>query len=154
MLNKKLLDIFDTITDATGQMVAEHVDKKYLTGKVDFLSVYTQTRDEYAQFTKELTINGTVADVQTTGNYYWLNKPLNTSIGVIHRCRIRTPDIEHAERGYNDFEVINYICFKNFFLKKQYFSIVNSQHGIEMLELKDPHYPVRAYFPNIKFNKG
>lgn len=69
----------------------------------------------------------------------------------VRHCRIRTFDVEHKERGYCDFEVVNYDKFKNTFLQKPMFTLVNNQHGIEMVELRDPKFNVRVYFPNVKF---
>lgn len=144
MLNKELTDIFLGIVKKADKLISDFVDKQDLTGKIDFLSIYTQSPEE-------LKTNGSVADIQPTGNYYWLSDPLKTVLRVIRRCRVRMPDIEHTERGYVDFEVRNYIYFKDKYLQKSNFIEITSPKGVEMIELKVRRSDIRIYFPNVQF---
>ncbi|MCX6730700.1 MAG: hypothetical protein NTZ55_02540 [Candidatus Roizmanbacteria bacterium] len=151
MLSKKIVDIFNTITVTTGKIVAAHIDKKYLTGKVDFVSIYAKSLQEFEEFSQEIAANGTIADPQPKGSYYWLKEPLQTTIGTIRRCRVRKFDMTHPERGYNDFEVVDFKAFKLRYMNSPYFSLVDNHNGIEMLEFRNPQYDVRVYFPNTRF---
>jgi len=60
MLNKELTDIFLGIVKKADKLISDFVDKQDLTGKIDFLSIYTQSPEE-------LKTNGSVADIQPTG---------------------------------------------------------------------------------------
>ncbi len=150
MLSNELIDIYNYITKEAGKMVSEFVDRKDLTGKSDFASVYSKSEREFETFTQELKDNGTPADIQKTGTYYWLNRPLETSLGTIRRCRIRIADGNYKERGYVDFEVKNYQDFKKKYLKDTKFKQIDNPK-VEMIELKSPGFNVRAYFPDTEF---
>lgn len=146
MLSQKLINLYKYITNETGKMVGENIDKEDLTGDIDYASVYAASQEEFDEYTKDLKANGHPFDNQPTGSYYWLDQPLQASIGQIKRCRIRIPDKEHLERGYNDFQVKNYEEFKKKYLDRPNFSIIGNFAGDEMVELRDPKFNVRAYF--------
>lgn len=146
MISDELIALFTDITNQTAKMVNDNVSKEDLTGEVDYASVYAQSLEEFERFTKELQANGHPFDSQPTGSYYWLNKPLQTKVGVIKRARIRIPDQDHPERGYNDFQVTNFDAFKKKYVDNQKFSIIGNFAGEEMVELRDPKFNVRTYF--------
>ncbi len=150
MLNKELIEIFNQITEEVGILVSQFVEQADLTGKSDFGSIYSKNEEEFDKFTRQLKDNGSPADIQETGTYYWLNEPLETSLGIIRRCRIRIPDGSYKERGYVDFEVKNYQDFKNKYLKRSNFKQIDNPK-VEMIELKSPEFNVRAYFPDVRF---
>ena len=149
MLSKKLLNLYQEIVSQTSQMVNTHVDTTDITGLVDYASIYAQSPEEFEIITKELQNNGSVAIEQPSGNYYSLTDPLETSQGTIKYCRVRKYDTDHPERGYADFEVVDYPIFKEKYLSEQYFSLLDREE--EMIELRDPKFNVRAYFLSGQF---
>jgi hypothetical protein len=150
MLSEKFITIIDEVTTTTGKMIASFVDKEDLTGKVDFASIYARSSEEFNLLTKELQRNGSIAKVLPTGSYYWLKVPLQTKLGIVRRCRVRAFDEQHLERGYNDFDVVAYAAFKDKYLRKPNFMLLNKPK-VEMIELRVPTYNIRAYFPNVRF---
>ncbi len=147
MLTNTLLAIYNQIANDAHEMVTTYVDKADLTGKVNYASIFAHSQEEFVRFTKEIEANGAVYDVQSTGNYYLLNKPFTTRAGTVSICRVRTFDTDHAERGYLDFEVVNYKKFKTKYLQQPHFLLMKLPH-VEIVELRVPGYNVRAYFPD------
>ena len=149
MLSEKLQNIFISITTEASEMVFSHVDKDDLAVGIDYATIYAQSAEEFDKISKELKSNGTVALERSTGDYYKLDSPISIPTGTILHCRVRRFDKEHFERGYVDFEVKNYQSFKNKYLSRLYFSLLNGEE--EMVRLRDPKFTVRAYFPSGKF---
>ena len=149
MLSKRLRTTFSDIASEAVKMVALNVEKEDLANDVDYASFYAQSSEEFDEITGELKNCGTVALKRSSGDYYKLYKPLRVSDITIHNCRVRVFDTEHPERGYIDFEVKNFERFKDKYLSRPHFSLVTS--GEEMVELRDPKFTVRAYFPSGNF---
>ncbi|MCR4264284.1 MAG: hypothetical protein NUV98_06220 [Candidatus Roizmanbacteria bacterium] len=149
MLSKELQNTYQAIVNKTAQMVYSHIDRSDLTGVIDYASIYAQSREEFAVITKELQANGSVAIERPTGSYYVLNQALETPGGAIRHCRVRLFDADHPERGYADFETTNYAAFKEKYLPRPHFSLLAKDE--EMIELRDPNFNVRAYFPSGSF---
>lgn len=148
MLNNKIFSIYNKIIEEAYEMVVKNVEVKDLTGRINYASIYAASSEEFTLLSDELEANGEVSDVQPTGNYFLLKEPFQTRFGEITVCRVRKPDAEHRERGYVDFEAILYKNFITKYLGRQYFSLIENVHGIEIIELRDPEYNVRAYFPS------
>jgi len=149
MMDNELLNLLTQILTEVVEMVKSHVDKKDLTGRVDYVSIYAHSKSKYDTISTKLLTLGTVGIVNNTGNYYELIEPLLINNQTIRFCRVRKPDSDHLQRGYADFEVVNYDSFKAKYLPKQYFSLLTKDE--EMIELHDPQYNVRAYFLSGKF---
>ena len=130
-------------------MVHANTDRTDVTGIIDYTSIYAQSREEFAGIIKELQANGSVAIERPTGSYYVLNQVLETPSGAIRHCRVRLFDAEHPERGYADFETTDYAAFKEKYLSRPHFSLLAKDE--EMIELRDPNFNVRAYFPSRSF---
>jgi hypothetical protein len=82
-----------------------------------------------------------------TGPIFLLKSPLNTAGGILRLVKIRSPDPARPQRGDADFTVPDYLAFKRQFLGNKGFSLIE-RPGIEMIELVDPKFDVRAYFSN------
>jgi hypothetical protein len=149
MLSERLQDRFVNIIVDAVKMVNSHVDNNDLAAGINYASIYAQSTEDFDKTSFELENNGTKALERSSGDYFLLNKPLIAPTGMITHCRVRIFDNEHSEKGYVDFEVKNFQKFKDKYLSKPYFSLLNS--GVEMIELRDPKFPVRAYFPNGSF---
>lgn len=148
MLDGEIASIYGAIVKEAREMVSQTVSDQDLTGSVNYASIYAQSSDESDRFSEELGQNGEVADAQPTGSYFLLKKPLTTTVGNITICRVRKSDTEHRERGYVDFEAVDYEAFKENYLPRPYFSLIQNVHGIELVELRVLGHNVRAYFPD------
>lgn len=149
MLSAKLRNTFSDIVTQAIEMVEAHVSKSDLGTGIDFASIYAQSIDEFIKITHELKQNGVVVLERSSGDYYKLDEPLDFASASISCCRVRKYDSEHSEMGYLDFEALNYLSFKAKYLSKPYFTLVN--FGEEMLELRNPKFRIRAYFPSGDF---
>lgn len=147
MLRSTILSIFTQIASDAQKMVQAHVDQKDLTGKINYTTIYARSQEEFIHFNDEIMRNGTIFDKQSTGNYYLLHEPFETTAGQVTICRTRMFDAHYTERGYLDFEVIDYSAFKTKYLQKSGFSLLRLPH-VELVELRDSRYDVRAYFPD------
>ncbi|MBI3619629.1 hypothetical protein HY214_00560 [Candidatus Roizmanbacteria bacterium] len=149
MLSERLRTTFSDIASEAIEMVSLNVDKEDLAKGINYVSIYAQTQEEFSSVARELKDNGTVALQRSSGDYYKLTEPLKISAITISHCRVRVFDDDHPERGYIDFEVKNYKKFKEKYLSKPHFLLISS--GEEMIELRDPKFSVRAYFPSGNF---
>lgn len=149
MLNPQLLAIYQDIISESVQMVSARVDKEDLLNKLDYLTIFAKSNDDFKQISHELEKNGVVAIPKETGSYYKLHKPLQGPFGLIFHCRVRTFDNTRPEKGYVDFGVKDYNQFKKKYQNMPDFSVIFS--GKEMIELNDPKFSVRAYFISGSF---
>lgn len=149
MLSEQLCTTYRHIASEAMRMVSFHVDKGDLAEGIDYASIYAQSPEEFDRITEELKNNGNVTLERLSGGYYRLHEPLKVSNITVHHCRVRVFDNEHPERGYIDFEVKDFKQFKNKYLSRPNFSLLSS--GEEMVELRDPKFCVRAYFPSGNF---
>lgn len=146
MLSEQLRTTYRHIASEAIRMVSSHVDKDDLAEGIDYASIYAQSQEEFNKITEELKNNGKVALERSSGDYYRLYEPLKVSDITVHHCRVRIFDNEHPERGYIDFEVKDFKQFKDKYLSRPNFSLLSSSE--EMVELRDPKFAVRAYFPS------
>lgn len=149
MLSEQLQNKYGYIASVAQKMVSENVDEHDLAGGINYASIYANSSAEFSEITRELINNGKVALERSSGDYYKLSEPLQVANLSIKHCRVRIFDTEHPELGYIDFEVKDFKNFKSKYLSRPYFSLLTS--GEEMLELRDPKFNVRAYFPSGNF---
>jgi len=147
MLSKNLLKTYQQIINNAKEMVSKNVDDSDLTGNINYAAIFAHSLNEFEKISSELEKNGKVSDKQPTGDYYLLDTPMKTDFGNIKNCRVRKPDNDHPQVGYVDFEVTDYNDFKSKYVKKPGFKIINNVHGIELVELWDKNYSVKAFFP-------
>ncbi len=73
--------------------------------------------------------------------------PLQTVAGPLQLLKIRKPDPTRTERGDADFTVSDYPTFKAKYLQRPGFRLIERPE-MEMVELVDLTFNVRAYFSN------
>ena len=147
MLTQSTQDLFEYIVSMSLAMVKKHVAQEDLTWRVDFVAIYARSDEEFEKISAELKENGTVSLPRPEGDYYLLNEPLETSVGIIMNCRVRRNPEGYKERGYVDFESVNHEDFVKKYSEKEFFRIMPGS-GVPMVELFDPSFDVRAYFPD------
>ena len=118
---------------------------------VNYACIFCQNEKELNDFTKLSLQIGAIIKETPSGSLFQI-EPLNTIAGKLKLLKIRKPDITRPERGDADFTVSNYDNFKNEYLLKKGFKLIQKEN-FEMIELMDPKFSVRAYFSNPPLDK-
>jgi len=121
---------------------------------VNYACVFAHTDNEYTELNTAAQQIGTVVKQTSTGNVYQIAR-LQTSAGPLQLLKIRKPDPTRTERGDADFTVPDYAAFKAQYLNQSGFSLIERPE-MEMIELVDPAFDVRAYFshPTLEMQLG
>lgn len=126
-------DLKDLHTDAVG-------------APVNYACIFAQSQDEYDNLEGLLMgVGGRVKE--TPAGFVYKIPPLATSAGDLQLLKLRKPDPTRPERGDADFTVADYPSFKLKYLNQPGFSLIERPE-MEMIELVDPAFDVRAYFSN------
>lgn len=111
---------------------------------VNYACIFSHSDKEYDELFKSAQGIGQVVKDTPTGSVFQI-EPLQTVAGPLQLLKIRQPDPTRPERGDADFTVPDYTEFKEKFLKQPGFSLLQRSE-MEMIELTDPAFDVRAYF--------
>ena len=87
---------------------------------------------------------GVIAKNTPTGPLFRV-QTIDTVAGPLQLVKIRQPDPTRPEQGDADFTVPVYPEFKKEYIRADGFKLI-VRSDMEMLELTDPAFPVRAYF--------
>lgn len=150
MDQEKFYQILNYLVDQTIKMKDENTDQK--AAPIDYICIFSQSEDEYHQLDTLVKQLGDPVDPTPTGMVYKLTQPFKTPAGLVYLLKIRIYDGTKPQRGDCDFRVDNYPRFKQKYLDKLGFNLIE-RAGFEMIELKDPNFDVLAYFPNIPLTK-
>jgi len=135
--------IFDIVTSAYDLKNA-FTDAKE--AEVNYAAVFSQSTEECSALNKAAQGLGEIIQETPTGLLYKI-APLTTVAGNLQLLKIRKPDEARPERGDADFTVTDYDSFKQTYLPKSGFKLIERE-GFEMIELSDPNFDVLAYFSN------
>lgn len=113
---------------------------------VNYAAVFSQNKNEYKEFSEIAKQLGKVIQNTPTGDLFKIHD-IDTTAGKLQLLKIRIPDTARTERGDSDFTVADYQTFKNAYLSKPEFKLIERK-DFEMIELVDPLFDVRAYFSN------
>ena len=113
---------------------------------VNYVAVFAQTKFEFIKLLNAVSELGKVIKETSTGPLF-LIRTIETVSGPLRLIKIREPDTTRPERGDADFTVDDYVKFKAQVLTKSGFSVIERPE-MEMIELVDPKFSVRAYFSN------
>lgn len=81
-------------------------------------------------------------------------EPIATVSGKLQLVKVRKPDPTRTERGDADFTVGDYEAFKKEYVSKPGFKLIGNRPDIiEMIELMDSAFDVRAYFSKVPLDK-
>jgi len=111
---------------------------------VNYACIFAQSVDEFDQTYAAATQLGHIVKETPTG-FLFLVDSIPTVAGSLRLVKVRRPDSTHTELGDADFTVKDYVTFKNKVLKKPKFSLM-TRPEMEMIELMDSEFNVRAYF--------
>ena len=113
--------------------------------RVNYAAVFSQNEKEYNKLYELAKQIGTVVQNTPMGDLFEIDG-IDTVSGKLRLLKIRKPDATRPERGDADFTVADYPTFKNSYLPKSRFKLINKRKDFEMIELVDPVFNVRAYF--------
>lgn len=112
---------------------------------INYACIFAQSEKEYQELEKEIQKLGKVVKETKMGNVYLLSEPIQTVAGPLKIVKIRKPDPTRPEKGDADFTVADYPVFKKKYLGQPGFKLIERPE-MEMIELMDPKFNVRAYF--------
>jgi hypothetical protein len=142
MQAQQLAGIVRAIVSKAQQLKDKHT--REFDAPANYACVFAQDRAEYRELCAAAEAMGTVILSTPTGAVFKIT-PLTTSAGKLDLLKIRIPDKTRPETGDADFTVRDYAEFKKSFLNQKGFSLIQKEN-MEMLELIDPAFNVRAYF--------
>jgi len=128
---------------------ANELKNKYIPddkSAVNYAAIFSQSDNEFNDLLSEIKEIGVVILETKTGPLFKIDS-LDTVAGSLKIVKIRKPDRTRLERGDADFTVKNYNEFKNEFLGKKGFKLIE-RDNFEMIELMESGFNVRTYFSN------
>ena len=145
VLDKKALFTFiKQIVEKSKELKDKYTDET--DAKVNYACIFSQSDSEYEQLCGLMSELGKVVEDHGSGPLFHI-PAIKTVAGDLELVRIRKPDDQHKDWGDADFTVKNYDSFKEKFLDKAGFSLIERK-DFEMIELMENEFPVRAYFSN------
>lgn len=142
-MNQEKLKIFvQQIVTHSKELKDKHTNEDY--APVNYAAIFCQNEIEFKDFFDAANEIGKVIKETPTGPLFQI-EPLETAAGTLRLLKIRQPDVTRKERGDADFTVSDYDSFKKTYLSKPGFKLIERE-TMEMIELMDPAFNVRAYF--------
>ena len=136
------------IVKESARLKDKHTDKS--NAPVNYVAIFCQNDKEYKDFFNLANELGKIYKDTATGPLFLID--LDTESGKLKLLKVRKPDKTRKERGDADFTVDDYNVFKEKYLSKPGFSLIEREN-FEMIELIDPEFNVRAYFSNPPLDK-
>lgn len=142
MTAEELKKLIQDIIRLACELKNKHTTEK--NAPVNYTAIFSQNESEYDELYELARQIGTVVQNTPTGDLFEIDT-LETVSGGLRLLKIRKPDPTRPERGDADFTVADYPNFKNTYLQKPGFKLIEREN-FEMVELVDPMSNVRAYF--------
>ncbi len=136
------------IVNESAKLKDKHTDES--DAPVNSAAIFCQDDEEYKDFINLANKLGKIYKDTATGPLFLID--LDTESGKLKLLKVRKPDETHKERGDADFTLDDYSVFKEKYLSKPGFSLIEREN-FEMIELKDPEFNVRTYFSNPPLDK-
>ncbi len=137
-LKKQVQDIVKQSCELKDRHTDEH------NAPVNYACIFSQSQEEYELLIKIAHNIGKIIQETPSGPLFNIH-PLKTVSGDLRLLKIRNPDKTKPERGDADFTVSDYPNFKDKYLSKKGFKLIDKKQ-FEMIELMDPDFDVRTYF--------
>lgn len=145
----ELMQFVQEIVEKASKLKDKHTSEKK--APVNYACIFCQSNEQYNGLVAITQKIGTVIKETPKGPLFRIN-PMETVAGKLQLLKIRKPNETRPELGDADFTVSNYPEFKKKYLSQKGFSLI-VRKDIEMIELTDPEFDVRAYFSNPPLNK-
>lgn len=137
------------IVETASKLKDKHTSEKK--APVNYACIFCQNDEQYTGLIVITKKMGRVVRETPKGPLFHI-QPVDTIAGKLRLLKIRKPDTTRPELGDADFTVSNYSEFKKKYLPRKGFSLI-VREDIEMLELVDPQFNVRAYFSDPPLDK-
>jgi hypothetical protein len=137
-----LIEITKNIISDAKKLSSLHTDQG--NAPVNYACIFTQSQSEYNDLLKLAHQLGSIAEETRMGPVFKI-QTIPTEAGPLQILKIRRPDPKRPERGDVDFTVSDYPTFKDKYLNKPGFNIIEREN-MEMIELIDPSFNVIAYY--------
>jgi len=138
---KEFKNLIQDIVRESSRLKDKYTDQE--NAKVNYACIFCQNNEEYHDFLNLANQLGKAFKETQTGPLFLID--LDTESGKLKLLKIRKPDETHKERGDADFTVSDYNSFKDNYLSKPGFSLIE-RDNFEIIELVDPNFNVRTYF--------
>lgn len=144
MTTEDFKELIQGIVQQSCELKNKHTTEK--NARVNYAAVFSQNEKEYKDFSVFAAQFGKIIQNTPTGDLFKING-IDTISGKLQLLKIRKSDTTRPERGDADFTVADYPNFKNTYLPKSGFKLIERK-DFEMIELIDPLFNMRAYFSN------
>lgn len=124
----------------------KNIHTSELEAPVNYACIFSHSSEEYDKMILLAEKMGSVVKETPTGLLFHI-QDLDTVSGMLKLLKIRKPDSTRLELGDADFTVSDYNIFKEGSLVKPGFKLIMRDY-MEMIELVDGAFNVRAYFSN------
>lgn len=141
---EELKTLVQNIVSEATKLKNLHTDE--LQASVNYACIFCHSQKEYDEFLSLVYKIGSVIKETHNGPLFHI-EDLETVSGKLKLLKIRMPDSTRSERGDADFTVSDYKVFKEESLVKPGFKLIDRGY-MEMIELMDSDFDVRAYFSN------
>lgn len=128
----------------------KHTDE--INAPVNYACIFSQSDDEFNTLLETSKKIGNIIEETQTWPLFYIYQPIDTISGQLKLLKIRHPDMTKSELGYADFTIDNYQDFKKKYLSQELFKLIERE-DFEMIELMDPKFDVRVYFPDLPLDK-
>jgi len=149
MTKETLKTLIQGIVQKSCELKNKHTTEK--NAQVNYAAIFSQSEKEYNEIYELVKQIGKVAQNTPTGDLFEI-EGIDTGSGTLRLLKIRKPDATRPEWGDADFTVADYLAFKNTYLLKPGFKLIERE-DFEMIELTDPTFNVRVYFSHPPLDK-
>lgn len=149
MFTEDLKQLIQGIVQQSCELKNQYTTEK--DAQVNYAAVFSQNEREYNELYELAKQIGKVIQNTPTGDLFEIDG-IDTVSGKLRLLKIRKHDATRPERGDADFTVEDYPNFRNIYLRKPGFKLVERK-DFEMIKLVDPTFNVRTYFSNPPLDK-
>ena len=138
----EFIKFIQDIVEKSNTLKNKYTDE--INAPVNYCCIFSQSTIEFENLVLLASKIWTILEETTTGPIFKI-EPIKTKSWELKILKIRKHDKEHPEIWDADFTVSNYPSFKDKYLEKKEFTLIERQ-WFEMIELMEKDAPVRCYF--------
>lgn len=145
-----LYNLVKSIVEKANELKNKYTDQ--YEAKVNYACIFCKNDKDFNNYIELLKNSGSIIISDTYSGPLFKLEGIDTIAGRLKLLKIRKPDDKHLDLGDADFTVSNYDIFKEKYLNKSNFKLING-NDYEMIELMVNEYDVRCYFSNIPIDQ-
>jgi hypothetical protein len=139
---KELREAVVYVADKTSNLAKKIIGE---TLPISSLTIFAHYFDEFEKLSGMVKTLGDFVN-ENNGPRIALHEPIKVGKNIIIHLRIRKPDPYRAQVGCNDFDIPDYVAFKDEYLPKHPSNLrLIKREDYEMIEFFDPDFDVLAY---------